>query len=192
MLARNQLHLTGHSVTTALTIFIAFSGNRTYHEAPKESVIHFSSVTSDQDCKKMLQLSCWLAVIAGSSSTLLFLLRANSVFFDSRWARSAFTLLWVISSISMVSLPFSFSGGHSEVAGCCMIVSFDKPGTIPSMTIGVFDVAVFLSVSYRIITQDPMSSLEEKIITFLTGKGLGQVSKLLLRTGQLYAMSVFQ
>ena len=60
------------------------------------------------------------------------------------------------------------------------------------MTIGVFDVAVFLSISYRIITQDPMSSLEEKIITFLTGKGLGQVSKLLLRTGQLYAMSVFQ
>lgn len=134
----------------------------------------------------MIHATCWLGAGAGSFSTLLFLLRVNSVFFDSKLAKLTFSLLWGLTTISLLVLPFSFTAETSELHGLCIITNISRLGSIPSLTIGVFDFTIFVSISYRILAQDPTLNFRERVIIFFTGTNIGPVSKTLVRTGQLY------
>lgn len=151
----------------------------------KETKLHYS-VLPLKNCNRMLHAVCWLGAGASILSTLLFLLRVNSVFFDSKGAKRMFTILWGATSISLLVLPFSFTAETSELDGLCIISSLSRLGSIPSLTVGVFDLTIFISISYRIMTQDTTISVRKRFVAFITGTNIGPVSKALVRTGQLY------
>ena len=70
--------------------------------------------------------------------------------------------------------------------GLCIVERLRRLGYIPSFTIGVYDVTVFVSVSYRIVIQSAALSWQERAATFFAGIHTGPMSNSLIRTGQLY------
>ena len=137
-------------------------------------------------CNRMIRATCWLGSGAACSSTLLFLLRVNCVFFDSRRARMLFTALWILASLSLLSVPFSYYDSARGPDGLCIVLSLSRFVSIPSFTIGVFDMTIFISISYRITEQCTNRAWWERYITFFTGTQTGATSRALVRTGQLY------
>ena len=94
----------------------------------------------------MLHIVCWLGIGGCILSTLLFLVRVNSVFFDSRQAQMMFTIVWATMSASLLVVPFSFSAATSDMDGLCIISSVNMLSTIPSFTVACFDISVFVAV----------------------------------------------
>lgn len=137
-------------------------------------------------CNRMIKATCWLGSGAACSSTLLFLLRVNCVFFDSRRARMLFTALWILASLSLLSVPFSYYDSTKGPDGLCIVLSLSRFVSIPSFTIGVFDMTVFISISHRITAQCINHTWWKRCITFFTATEIGLMSRALLRTGQLY------
>ena len=141
-----------------------------------------------RDCDRLTKVICWTGSGAGCLSTLLFLLRANCVFFDSRRARTLFTSLWILASLSILVIPFSYAGYVQEPAGTCFVSLQRRLASIPSFTVGVFDLTIFVSISYRVSLQCINRTWWERCTTFLTGTHTGSMSKALIRTGQVYFM----
>ena len=117
---------------------------------------------------------------------LLFLIRVKCVFFESKQAKIFFILLWVVTSVRLLVVPFSFTESMETSNGLCIVERLSRLGSIPSFTIGVFDVTIFASVSYQIIVQSATLSWQERVIAFFAGIHIGPMSKALVRTGQLY------
>ncbi|KAK7685229.1 hypothetical protein QCA50_011592 [Cerrena zonata] len=155
---------------TGLAVFSAFS----------------VAVVPLKDCNDMLRAKCWFGAVAANLSTLLFLLRVKSIFFDSKRAKVVFSTLWGVVSISLFLLPFSYTGTTSQPGGLCVISSLSRLGSIPSLTVGVYDLSVFLSISSRIMALDTAISFKERLVNLSKGRNMGQVLKSLVRTGQLY------
>ena len=146
------------------------------------------TVLSLAHCDRLIKLACWLGSCAGCLSTSLFLLRVNCVFFDSRPAQVFFTSLWLLVSLSLLSIPLSYTGSAQEPGGLCVVSLLRRLGSIPSFTVGIFDSIIFISISYRITSQFIHRTWREKCITFITGTGIGPMSRALVITGRLYFM----
>ena len=155
-------------------------------KTPSNSSIMVVLSIEHRACGRLIKGVCWLSSVACCLSTLLFLLRVNCVFFDSRRAKALFTSLWILVALSLLVIPFTYAGYAQEPDGLCIITSQRILGQIPLSTIGIFDLVVFVSISHRITTQCVTRTWPEKCIAFFSGIGIGTISRALMRTGQLY------
>ena len=137
-------------------------------------------------CERLIRAIYWLGSGASCLTISLFLIRVNCVFFASRRAKMLFTSLWTLASLSLLCFPLSNIEIAQNVGGICVVSSLDRLRSIPSFTIGVFDMTIFISISYRITEQCTNRAWWERYITFFTGTQTGATSRALVRTGQLY------
>lgn len=87
----------------------------------------------------------------------------------------------------MSTTPFSFSGESIEDSDLCAVSRAAKIEAVGCFTVAAFDCAVFVSISFRVISFDgsPMSGWA-RAKAFITGSKAGPIAKALLQTGQLY------
>lgn len=129
----------------------------------------------------------------GSTTTCLgsylFLVRARGVFFQSRKARNAFSILWLMMAIGVVSTtPFAFLATSVEPHGLCAVSHVSPAEAVVSIAVSIFDTAVFIAISYRAVTFHGSASISIK--AFFRGLNAGPISRALLETGQLYFLLV--
>ncbi|KAK7692360.1 hypothetical protein QCA50_003985 [Cerrena zonata] len=90
--------------------------------------------------------------------------------------------LW---STTFLSLSIPFSSSLTDVS-ICNISHVKPPEAMGFIAVEVFDTAVFIAVSVRVVRSSIAASRQDRLATFVTGNQLGRVSKVLLQSGQLY------
>ncbi|KAK7685227.1 hypothetical protein QCA50_011590 [Cerrena zonata] len=142
--------------------------------------------TSASRCNRLIHTISATGAIATCLSTFLFLVRVKAVFGHSRRATYIFNTLWFIAVGGVIAtVPFAFSGSNDEVTHTCVITRIDKNEIVGSITVAIFDSAVFISISYHVISLQ--TTARERWTSFFKGTDIGMISQVLLRTGQLYA-----
>lgn len=138
-------------------------------------------VTRMHDCRKCLQIVCWSAVLMICFSTLLFLLCANGIFIQSRPTKLMFTLIWAVASIGILSTPFAFTVTQIQT-GQCTLTEVGRLSIAGLTSVAIFDVAVFVSISGRIISNCSVTTQQSLFGIANTYR----ISKALVETGQFY------
>ena len=133
-------------------------------------------------------IATWLSVFAGWCSTLLFLFRVRTVHHNRKSARVLFTSLWFIAAAGFLITPFSIKREPIGPGGLCIITYINALQILPPLTAGIFDGAVFISISYCMIDPYVYPNKWMACKAFFTGVNSSPISKALLRTGQLYIM----
>ena len=118
--------------------------------------------------------------------TYLFLKRA-SVFFQSKWAKAVFTVLWFVAVGGVVSTtPFSFYGDNVEPGSLCAVSKVSKTESVGSLCVAAFDITVFVTITYRVLEMERQMGRWAAVKAFFIGTKAGSLSRTLLVTGQLY------
>ena len=128
-------------------------------------------------------------MLAAASSANMFLvcLRARAVFINDRPVAHAFSILWVIASACYAALPFAVSAVRIGPSRQCIDGEMKAYGCAGVVAAAAYDTLIFAAITYRLLgfhlVGDTWSA---RMRAFFTGAGMGQVSRALLQTGQLY------
>lgn len=139
-----------------------------------------------RDCTTPTLVVVWLDVIGGWSSTLLFLFRIYTIHRDRKLTKFFFVFLWCCVAFSFLVFPFSIQVSPGGPGGLCIVTHTSRLQLFPSLMIGMFDCAIYISVSYRMIDPYARQDIWSACKAFFSGKNASPVAKALLRTGQLY------
>ncbi|KAK7685195.1 hypothetical protein QCA50_011558 [Cerrena zonata] len=139
-------------------------------------------------CNIIVHVLSALGTLTTCLCTFLFLVRARSVFFESKRAGYAFTILWFLAVTAVLSTtPFSFYGTGVRPSGLCAVSRVGPTEAVGSISVAVFDTVAFTSISLRVLSLDGrVRSGWAMFKAFIIPSNAGPVSKALLRTGQLY------
>lgn len=139
-------------------------------------------------CNVLVHIISSLATATTCLGTYLFLVRVKSTFFQSKPAQYMFSLWWFLAVVAVVAtVPFSFSGTSIMENDLCAISRAGRLEAVGCLTVASFDCAVFVSISFRVISLDGQCMGRWAMVkAFITGSKAGPISKALLRTGQLY------
>lgn len=92
------------------------------------------------------------------------------MFFDSKPAKICFWILWFITAITALVIPLSIDGAPIRHGGLCVVSSLSNLGNIPPITFALFDLTMYVSISYRIISYASLEGFREEFWTFSPGK----------------------
>lgn len=102
-----------------------------------------------------------------------------------------FGAMWLLTTISILVIPFSFSAARIEPSHLCAITRVSKLATIPPVSVGVFHISIYVSISYGTIRDSVANGRVGMFRTFFTGLNITPTAKALLRIGQIYFSCVF-
>ena len=127
----------------------------------------------------------WCAAFAVPLNSLLFFFRIRAVFSQNNAVLTFFGFLW-LSTFAAITAPFGVDGIHIGTTKFCInsdVKSFSSAGIVVG---AVHDTLVFLAIATRLVMFSLADTWTSRFKAFLNGNGMGNVSKALLHTGQLY------
>ena len=127
----------------------------------------------------------WIVALALPTNSFLFFIRARGVFFRYPYIVWGFLALW-LTTFASITTPFAFEAVQLGPTRWCINSVVRSYSAATFVTIFVFDTTVFLAISFRISTSGMADTWQGRMKAFVTGNGMGNVSKALLKTGQLY------
>lgn len=131
----------------------------------------------------------WLGGAAGSFTTLLFLFRANSVYYDSVSAKVHLTCMWLIAAVGHLVFPLTLSSLPLPPNSLCVVESIEKFSVASISVVAIFDWAIFCCIAFRVVQMyAPDTQWQEKCRIFITGAGTSSIPRTLLRTGHFYIL----
>ncbi|KAK7689896.1 hypothetical protein QCA50_006535 [Cerrena zonata] len=151
------------------------------------NIIHAVVWSKECDTGLGTQTVAWIAAFASPLNTLLFLIRANAVFMQSKRSRVAFFLLW-ITTFATLTAPFSLINGRLQPMGYCFVERVKRIGAAGAITIAIFDTVVFTSITYKLLAVNRVEEPGSGALLFVNTTN--RMSKVLLMTGQLYYFPV--
>lgn len=143
------------------------------------------AVASGANCRTVMTATTWFEALPTILNSLLFLIRIRGVFFTSRWITIVFSLLW-LSTFSAIISPLR---ADLRVSGIVPIrhIGDMKPWISTGLiTVAIFDTAVFVAISIRLLHYGMAKIWRERLRSFVNGQGMGMLARALLQTGQLY------
>ncbi|KAK7692644.1 hypothetical protein QCA50_004277 [Cerrena zonata] len=143
---------------------------------------------SDINCVNAFRALAWMGAFALPTNAALFLLRVNGVFGHSRLATFSFVFLW-LSTFASLTLPFGARPINIDHSLFCTIGSSDRYGGAGFITLTIFDTIVFVSITLRILSFTAKTTWRAWLYAFISGRGIGHVSRAILQTGQLYYLA---
>lgn len=169
-----------------LTVALTFSGKSSSSDS---YFIHPILVVGpvNEHCHNLIKASAWFGAIAAPCNTLLFFIRIRGIFHDSPKIIAIFALLW-FSTCASLTAPLSFSGVNVDLINRVCLMTDVKPfGVTAFLTIFVFDTAVFIAITIRVLSISLANTWRGRLrLFFLNGDSLGHITKVLLHSGQLY------
>ncbi|KAF8180724.1 hypothetical protein K438DRAFT_1841713 [Mycena galopus ATCC 62051] len=127
-------------------------------------------------------------IFAIPSNSLLFFFRVRAIYGRTRAVTIAFGLLWIAVLGTSILVPFAARGANIGPTHYCIIGEVtDYAGAI-GLAPGLFDTAVFLAISYKLVrnTHVEHPSWKQKARAFFTGAYLPSFSRSLFVDGQIY------
>ncbi|KAJ3487273.1 hypothetical protein NLI96_g3638 [Meripilus lineatus] len=130
----------------------------------------------------------WLNMTTVPFNSLLFVIRIRAVFRGEILIQAFFFTFWLVVLASALTQPFCITWAWVSAKFNCA-PTLSQPYCISS-SVGMMahDTLVFFAISAKLVAHHwmPLASRSQKFRAFFSGKGLPQISKLLLQTGQLY------
>lgn len=125
-----------------------------------------------------------------TTTSFLFLRRAQAVYTGNRLAYWIFALLFACSSTSHIVMILGMSAEHISGTKYCGTSRVELYAMITYFMPGFFDTVVFLAISYKIAYQDHQHRSDEdgnlRITRLFSSKALPRMSRALLQGGQQY------
>ncbi|KZP04027.1 hypothetical protein FIBSPDRAFT_671104, partial [Athelia psychrophila] len=123
-------------------------------------------------------------------TSFLFFLRVRAVYLCSRSVTVLFGILWLIVATLNIYTDASIRAGPLTDNQYC--INFQvQHFTYPSITSFVYDTFVFIAISYRLAADAATEqSWRARLQSAVTGKGLFNVSRALMISGQLYYLAI--
>ncbi|KZP23253.1 hypothetical protein FIBSPDRAFT_853335 [Athelia psychrophila] len=144
------------------------------------------TIIVDTEQIEILKFAIWWA--ASASTSLLFFFRVSAVYKHSRPIRFLFSLLWIIIIVSPTAIIYSLRTQCREHPDTdCNSSRFLS--LIANGTICINDTLVFVLVSCQVYNNSATryrGNWIHRIGQFLRGKGLYNISRSVLQSGQLY------
>ena len=140
---------------------------------------------SGLNCSTAVRVVALFGALSAPLNALLFLLRVVGVYHHSRLVMCGFTVLW-LSTLASIVAPWGYKGSNIGPTQYCIPEGTAKYNGVSFVLLTVFDTTVFLAISFRISTYGMADNWQGRMKAFVTGNGMGNVSKALLKTGQLY------
>ncbi|KAI0781795.1 hypothetical protein C8Q75DRAFT_812218 [Abortiporus biennis] len=154
------------------------------------TVIVSSQVTAVQHCETILMVSGIMFTFALPSNALLFLFRAVAVFGDMPWVRYFFCVLWLAVLGTSIVIPVDFIGYAMDLGPTkyCITKTSRQTLSIPSVFLAVYDTILYLGISLRLSLGYGIfnTTWRGRLKAFMSGEGLGHISRHLLQSGQQY------
>ncbi|CAL1710750.1 unnamed protein product [Somion occarium] len=141
-----------------------------------------------KDCHAAIKVVSWFAAFALPCNSFLFFIRARGVFYRNQFIVWGFFALW-LTTFASITTPFSFDAIRLGPTNVCINNIVKRFSAASFVAIAFFDTSVFIAISLKISSYGMADDLKGRMKSFLTGNGMGHVSKALLQTGQLYYMT---
>jgi hypothetical protein len=120
------------------------------------------------------------------ANSALFFIRVRAVYWRNKYVTAFFGSYWlailgffIFDSISGI-MRCSDIGPSTR---CFVLQHSDAWGYIAT---AVYDTLMYLSISWRLASFTPADRWQDRLKSFVTGNGLGSLSKALLQSGQMY------
>ncbi|KAJ6543373.1 hypothetical protein DFH09DRAFT_1173575 [Mycena vulgaris] len=127
--------------------------------------------------------------IAVPSTSLLFFFRVRAIYGRNRIVTGVFAILWLAELAACITVPFGTGGINIGPTRYCIIAELAPYTGSAAITPTVFDTAVFVAISYRLLGNTHVEySWWEKCRAFFSGAYLPAFSKALFLDGQVYYM----
>ncbi|CAL1707957.1 unnamed protein product [Somion occarium] len=81
---------------------------------------------------------------------------------------------------------FGFQSDHIGPTRYCIVSNVTKFSSIGFISVAIFDTSVFVAISIHMISFSMETTWRGRLKLFLSGHGMGHVSRALLQTGQMY------
>ncbi|KAK7691712.1 hypothetical protein QCA50_005112 [Cerrena zonata] len=153
------------------------------------AVAFIAMPASNLDCHIVLQATAWLVAVATPLNAFLFLIRVVGIFRGNRAMVYIFCGLW-LSTWSSFVIPVSFNVNENPRNAICLATETKPYGAAGFCVVLLFDTAVFVAISLKVTSFGMNHSWRERFRIFFTGQETGYISRTLLRSGQLYYLSV--
>jgi len=132
----------------------------------------------------------WMIGFASSFNSLLFWLRIKAVFSSSPFVVWAFFTLWLAAAATALTTPFGIDGVHIGTTQSCVNSNVKSWISAATILLAVHDTSVFIAISIRLLNFNSVAdTFMGRVKVFLGGNGMGQISKMVLQTGQLYYLA---
>ncbi len=143
-------------------------------------------------CTVLLLTANIICVTTMGVTSFLFLRRVQAVYHDNRFVQHAFTLMWAVTSGTVVMLIPGTHAKHIPGTSYCIVYEAQRYVPIANFMPAVFDTLVFFAVSYRMAFQNNQEVGSEPgwARSWFSTKNLPVVTRAFLQGGQQYYLSV--
>ncbi|KAJ6607842.1 hypothetical protein B0H10DRAFT_2069993 [Mycena sp. CBHHK59/15] len=143
-----------------------------------------------RDCQAFHLAIALLFPLAIPLTSLLFFFRVRAVYCGARTVTIVFGLMWLAVLGTSLIVPIATHGVNIGPTPYCSLSELAAYAAIIGLNPGLFDTAVFLAISYRLVgnTHVEYHSWKQKASAFFTGAYLPSFSKSLFVDGQIYYM----
>ncbi|KAJ6590208.1 hypothetical protein B0H10DRAFT_2233759 [Mycena sp. CBHHK59/15] len=143
-----------------------------------------------RDCQAFHLAIALLFPLAIPLTSLLFFFRVRAVYCCARTVTIVFGLMWLAILGTSLIVPIATRGVNIGPTPYCSLGELAAYAAIIGLNPGLFDTAVFLAISYRLVgnTHVEYHSWKQKASAFFTGAYLPSFSKSLFVDGQIYYM----
>lgn len=142
------------------------------------------------NCHLLIKAIGWCATFSVPLNCLLFFLHIRAIFDSFKVMTALFAVLWLSTLGCAMTAPFSLEGIHIGTTKNCIdsdIKEFESAGLV---AMAVNDTAVFLAITAKLLMHSLGNIWIDCLKIFFSGKGMGNVLRALLKTGQLYYLYV--
>ena len=144
-----------------------------------------------KDCQKLETTIGWLGTCAVPFNCLLFFFRVRAIFHNSLRITIIFGVLWLSTLGCTMTAAFGLKASHIGTTMNCIDIEVKSYTSSGLVAAAVNDTAVFIAISYRLVSISFADSLSGRLQSFFRGKHMGHISRVILQTGQLYYLYVF-
>ncbi|KAJ7142691.1 hypothetical protein C8R44DRAFT_658302 [Mycena epipterygia] len=136
-----------------------------------------------------LVLDC-LYPAAIPATSLLFFFRVRAIYGGKRSVTVFFGILWILEVAACMFVPFGTTGANIGPTPYCVVSRISPIDGASTITPTVFDTAVFVAISYRLIGNSSVKSAHhswmERCRALFSGAYLPSLSRSLFVQGQVY------
>jgi hypothetical protein len=147
------------------------------------SIIILTEITTSQVARHLITVTN-IVIIPASSG--LFFIRLSAVYSHDRYIMISFGLCWlgVLGVFSYISIEgMARCAGVNRMTNCFMVQPIDAWGYIAT---AIYDTLMYLVISWQLASLATVDRWQDQLRSFITGDGLGWLSKVLLQSGQVY------
>ncbi|KAH8082792.1 hypothetical protein BXZ70DRAFT_583223 [Cristinia sonorae] len=147
------------------------------------------SVFAVDNCNSLAKTVGWISAVTIPLHTVPFFFCARAVFHDNKSAIIAFFALWLVSLVGSFVPPFFIHASRIGESRQCL-VDLSMPWATGVVTSAVTNTLTFFSISIHLMMFTQAETWSGRMTAYLRRRGFGEVSKLLMESGQSYVILI--